>query len=95
VTVFISLSLYGVDYLTTLTMRLDLQGVNPYSRIMQNLLMATQEVLTVSDIARELEISRQALYQREGEKKLPPPDFRTVQGQPLWKRSTLEKKGIL
>lgn len=62
---------------------------------MQNVLVAEAEVLTVSDIARELGISRQALYQREGEKKLPPPDFRTVQGQPLWKRSTLEKAGIL
>lgn len=63
--------------------------------MMQNLLMAETEVLTVSDIARELGISRQALYQREGEKKLPSPDFRTVQGQPLWKRSTLQRKGIL
>jgi hypothetical protein len=62
---------------------------------MQNLLVAEAEVLTVSDIARELGISRQALYQREGDKKLPSPDFRTKQGQPLWKRSTLERKGIL
>jgi AcrR family transcriptional regulator len=61
---------------------------------MQNLLV-TSEVLTVSDIARELGISRQALYQREGEKKLPKPDFRTKQGQPLWRRSTLVRKGIL
>lgn len=62
---------------------------------MQNLLMAEAEVLTVSDIARELGITRQALYQRKGEKQLPPPDFRTKQGLPLWKRSTLEKRGIL
>lgn len=53
------------------------------------------KALTVSDIARELGISRQALYQRKGEKKLPPPDFETMQGIPMWKRSTLEKRGIL
>jgi hypothetical protein len=56
----------------------------------------TEEVLTVSDIARELGISRQALYQREGPTKLPEPDYRTANKQaPLWKRSTLEKAGIL
>lgn len=54
----------------------------------------TEEVLTVSEIARELGISRQALYQREGPTKLPEPDFRTVQGAPLWKRSTLKRAGI-
>lgn len=62
---------------------------------MQNSLVAEAEVLTVSDIARELGISRQALYQREGDRKLPAPDFRTNQGRPLWRRSTLERRGIL
>lgn len=65
-------------------------------RIGQDVLV-TEEVLTLSDVARELGVSRQALYKRRGTDRpmMPEPDYRTPGGSPLWRRSTLIRAGVL
>lgn len=55
----------------------------------------TEMVMTLSDVARELGVSRQAILNRKNRGTLPEPDYQTVNGSPMWKRHTLEKAGIL
>lgn len=54
-----------------------------------------KKVLNVTDIATELGVSRQALYQRKGFGRLPPADYETGSGTPLWERSTLVRFGTI
>lgn len=60
--------------------------------------MPTTEYLNLSDIAKELGVTRQAVSERyrTGTGGLPKPDGSLgARGAPIWKRSTLERVGIL
>lgn len=52
------------------------------------------EFLSVGEIAEELGKTRQAIQFRFQEGKLPAPDA-TTRSRPLWRRSTLERAGVL
>lgn len=57
-------------------------------------LKVTETILTLADVAKRLEVSRQAVKNRLDRGTLPEPDYRTERGAPMWKLSTLEKVGI-
>lgn len=59
------------------------------------MLLMTETVMSLADIAQELGVSRQAIKNRMDRGTLPKPDYKTVRGAPLWKRSTLKKAEVI
>lgn len=58
-------------------------------------LEVTETVVSLTDLAKRLGVSRQAIKNRYDRGTLPEPDFKTERGIPFWKLSTLKKAGIL
>lgn len=59
------------------------------------MLTMTETIMSLADIATELNVSRQAIKNRYDRGTMPKPDFRTVRGAPLWKKSTLRKARVI
>lgn len=54
-----------------------------------------ETILNLSDLAKRLGVSRQAIKGRYDRGTLPEPDYRTERGIPFWKLSTLKKAKVL
>lgn len=54
-----------------------------------------EEIFGEADIAKERGVKPQTIQVERRRGKMPKPDLMTVGGRPLWKRSTLERAGIL
>ncbi len=54
-----------------------------------------ETILNLSDLAKRLGVSRQAVKNRYDRGTLPEPDYKTERGIPFWKLSTLKKAGVL
>lgn len=59
------------------------------------MLQSMEKLLGLSDLARELEVSRQAIRDRYERGRLPKPNYIGPKDGPLWKRATLERAEIL
>lgn len=54
-----------------------------------------ETILNLSDLAKRLGVSRQAVKNRYDRGTLPEPDYKTERGIPFWKLSTLKKAKVL
>lgn len=54
-----------------------------------------EEIFGEIDIARARGVKPQTIQVERARGKIPAPSFITVGGRPLWRRSTLEKAGVL
>lgn len=61
----------------------------------RNMLLIMEKLLGISDVARELAVTRQAIRDRYERGRLPKPSYLGPKDGPLWKRAVLVRDGVL